>query len=49
MSLGEKDERKYKQRQYLLWPLRDILSIPNSNADSEESVETRYGKELTFS
>ena len=25
------------------------MSIANSNADSEQSLETRYGKELTFS
>ena len=57
-SLGRKDhvyfgkfngERKYKQRQYLLWPWRDILSIANSNAGSEQSFGTRFGKELTFS
>ena len=42
-------EKKYKQRQYLPWPLRDILSLANSNADKEESFETKFGKELTFS
>ena len=35
-------ERKYKQRQYLLWPLHDILSIANSNTDSEESKEYAF-------
>ena len=42
-------ERKYKQRQYLLWPLRDILPITNSNTGSEESFEGKFGKEITFS
>ena len=57
-SFGRKDhlyfrkfngEKKYKQRQYLLWPLRDILPVANSNAGSEQSFETRFDKELTFS
>ena len=42
-------ERKYKQRQYLLWPLRDMWLIGNSNADKEESFGTKFGKDLTFS
>ena len=56
-SLGNEDhiyigdfnsKRKYKQRQYLLWFLRDVLSAANSNVGSEESFETGFGKELTF-
>ena len=56
-SLGRKDHvyflkfngvRKNKQQQYLLCPLRDILSIANSNTGSEQSFETKFGKELTF-
>ena len=57
-SLGRKDnvysgkfngQRKYKQRQYLLWPLGDILSIANNNAGSEQSFGTMFGEESTFS
>ena len=42
-------ERKYKQRDYLLWSLRDVFSIASSNAGSEESFETKFSKELTLS
>ena len=42
-------ERKYKQRQYLLWTLRDILSMAISNTSSEQSFEIRFGRELIFS
>ena len=54
-SLGHKDhvylkfngKRKYKQWQYLLWPLCEILSITNSNAGNEQSSEPMFGRELT--
>ena len=54
-SLGHKDhvylkfngKRKYKQWQYFLWPLCEILSITNSNAGNEQSSETMFGRELT--
>ena len=41
-------ERKCKQQQYLQWALVDILSTANSNAGSEESFETKFGKKLLF-
>ena len=40
-------KQKYEKRQYLLWPLRDILSIANSNAGSKQSFETMFGNQLT--
>ena len=48
-------QRYYKQRKYLLWSLRDTLSIANGgiNAGTEmiadDSFESKFGKQLTFS
>ena len=35
------NEREWKQRHYLLWPLLDILSIANSNAGCKELFEIK--------
>ena len=43
------DERKYKQKKYLLWPLREIVSITNFNKAVDESFESKFNKKLTFS
>ena len=42
-------ESKYKQKQYLLWPLRKIVSIGNGNDEINESFESKFNKKLTFS
>ena len=56
MNPGKKDhvyvgrsneERKYEQKRYLLWPLRDFLNILNT--PKNDSYVTSYGEELPFS
>ena len=56
VSPGKKDhvyvgksngERKYEQKRYLLWPLRDLLNILNT-PENDSYVDT-YGEELPFS
>ena len=42
-------ETKYKQKQYLLWPLREIVSIFNGIDEVNESFEAKFNKNLTFS
>ena len=42
-------ESKYKQKQYLLLPLLEIVSIANSNEAVNESFESKFNKKLTFS
>ena len=50
MYLGKIDgESKHEQKQYLLWPLREIVSIANRNEASDESFESKCNKKLTFS
>ena len=40
-------ERKYEQKRYLLWPLRDLLNILNT-PENDSYIDT-YGEELPFS
>ena len=56
MNPGKKDhvyldrsngERKYEQKRYLLWPLRDLLNILNT--PKNDSYVDSYREELTFS
>ena len=42
-------ESKYKQKQYLLLPLLEIVSIANCNEAVNESFESKFNKKLTFS
>ena len=50
MYIGKIDgESKYKQKQYLLWSLRKIVSIANCNEAVDESFESKFNKKLTFS
>ena len=42
-------ESKYKLKQYLLWPLRETVSIANGNDEVNESFESKFNKKLTFS
>ena len=42
-------ESQYMQKKYLLWPLRKIVSIANSQEAVDESFESKFGKILTFS
>ena len=41
-------ESKYKQKQYLLWSLREIKSIINGNDELNESSELKFNKKPTF-
>ena len=43
------EERQYMQKKYLLWPLREIVSIANSQEAVDESFESKFDKILTFS
>ena len=40
-------EKGDKQKRYLLWPMRDILSILNMS-DAEESYVQAFEEELSF-
>ena len=42
-------ESQYMQKKYLLWPLREIVSIANSQERVDESFESKFDKILTFS
>ena len=42
-------ESQYMQKKYLLWPLREIVSIANSQEAVNESFESKFDKILTFS
>ena len=35
-------ESQYKQRQYLLWPLRDILLMANGTKEMEDSYKSKF-------
>ena len=41
-------ESKYKQKQYLLWPLREIVSIANGNNEVNESFESKFNKKINI-
>ena len=56
MNPGKKDnvyvgksngQRQYKQKRYLLWPIRDLLNILNTPENN--SYVNSYGEELPFS
>ena len=50
MYIGKVEgKRKYKQNQYILWPLREILFIANCAEIDEESFGLKFSKKLTFS
>ena len=40
-------ERRYEQKQYLLWPMRDIINILNMS-DAEESYVQAFNDKLSF-
>ena len=42
-------ESQYMQKKYLVWPLREIVSIANSQEAVDESFESKFDKILTFS
>ena len=42
-------ESKYKQRQYLLWPLRDLILMANGTEEMKDSFVLKFEKKLTFS
>ena len=50
VHIGKIDgESKHKQKQYLLWPLREIVSIANCKEAVDKSFESKFNKKLTFS
>ena len=50
MYIGKIDgESKYKQKQYLLWSLREIVSVANCNEAVDESFESKFNKKLISS
>ena len=50
VHIGKIDgESKYKQKQYLLWSLREIVSVANCNEAVDESFESKFNKKLISS
>ena len=45
----ENGKRMYKAKHYLLWTLREILSMLNRELCSENSFKTKFNETLTFS
>lgn len=41
------EESQSKQKRYLLWPIREVLSM--ANPDAYDSFNSKFGKKLTFS
>ena len=45
----ENDQRKYLQKWYLLWNIRDLLEIANGRGDiDDDSFQSKFNKKITF-